>query len=160
MKKFLFVCMILALVLGTSCKKKEVQSQSFPIASGITAMDEEQFVLTLVERNDVQNLQPGEAAVIVLDHRKVLSSSNVAVVVNIKSSWTYSDLLPVLKKIPLTSVWVAPKSGSWLLITSYEDFLKYESADRFLVLDPKPYFIKLKDSEYWVGHDGKLWKIR
>lgn len=159
----LFALLILAVMLS-GCKKKEVPLPLPPVkAEKVTEAD---FVLKILKKLADQNkLEGSEVLPVSIDTAKVkIYDAQKATVTRFKSSpeWTYSELKPVLKKIPLTVV-----DGTGLPVWKYEDFLDYwKPGESFIVLDPKPvYHVQFWDGqvvkrEYWINSEGNLWHTR
>ena len=151
--------MIFALILTVGCKKK-VAEQPPPPPPPPEKISETKFLLGLGEKTDVKNLKLGDSLVVSLNPDQILSPSARFVVVKpfeVKNE--YYELLALVKKIPLSVVWVG-KEGSQLLIQNYSDMLEnYNASEKFLLLDPKPaYYLSVGTNEYWVSKDGKFWK--
>jgi len=158
MKKVLYFLMIFSFLFTFSCKKKVELAPTPPPPQKIS---EAIFLINLSNSVDPKSLKAGDSLVIKINKDQVEHpSAPFAVVKLFKENYEYNELLVLLKKIPLTVVWVGEK-GSHLLIEDYSDLLNnYNASENFLVLDPKPvYSISIADQKYWVGPGGKFWKV-
>ena len=156
MKKFVFMFIVFALVF--SCKKAPPPASPPPPPPPPPKTELVAFIQNIGDLSEVKNLEQGKSVEVSINPEKVLSTATTATVERFKSEWTYDELVPVNKKIPLTIIWPAERPS--LLILDYNDLEGYYSSkDKFLVLDPKPeYVVKVGDKTYWVSKDRKLWK--
>lgn len=158
MKKLLFLFTVIALAFITSCKQAPPLSPPPPPPKPVPTSTLEQFVMKIGDLPEVKNLELGKTVEVALNPETILSPpTGPAVVEKFKSEWTYAELLPVNKQIPLTIVFGEP--GSRLLITDYNDLKSYKPEGNLTVLDPKPaYIVKVGKKTYWVSSGGTLWK--
>lgn len=159
MKKLVFLLGILLLALGAGCKKK-VEPVAPPPPPPPPKISEAEFLLGLPGHSDVKNLKLGDSLVVTMNPEVVSSPSAQSVIVKpFNSDLGYNYLLALLKKLPLTVVWVG-KEGSHLLIRDYIDLQEYYNAsEKFLILEPMPaLYLKVGEKEYWLGKEGKFWK--
>ena len=161
MKKIIFVFTVIFIIFALGCKKKvEPVVAPPPTIPSPPKISEVQFLLGLSERTDVKNLKPGDSLVVAMSSEEVNSpSAGFAIVKPFNADLNYYQLRALLKKLPLTVVWVG-RDRSHLLIWDYEYFIEhFKSNEKFLILEPKPaYYIRAGSKEYWVGKEGKFWK--
>jgi hypothetical protein len=156
--KVLFLFSFIALlVIITSCKKKEivvVPPPPLPIT-------EQEYVLTLKAIADHAGLTEDDKLSVPVDSNVIPHNASLAIVSVFKEDWTYTELKPVLKEIPLSVVWVG-KSGAKLLIENYEDFVtNYKQWENFQVLEPRPvYNVIIGENQYWLTKEGGIWNTR
>ncbi|MFH1503350.1 MAG: hypothetical protein ABIE36_01710 [Candidatus Diapherotrites archaeon] len=161
MKKFLFLFIIFALVLGTGCKKKAEPVEALPPPPPPPEIEQTEFLLGLPNRTDVKNLKMGDSLIVTLNPEIINSpTASFATIGPFNPNLsTYYELNSVLKIGPLSTVWVG-RDDSHMLIRNYEDFVEYyNSSEKFLLLDPIPaYIVRVGSKLYWVGQEGKFWK--
>ncbi len=162
---FLWFFILSFAFLSLECKKKkQILNQDAPQKKEVVKISEEDFVKSLKKLSDKRALKEGESFVVSVDTSKVLTKTLYARILKINwlPIYEYTELDPILKKIPLTVVYLCPQ-GSHLLVENYKcDYTSnYCPRDKFLVQDPKPvYYVQVGDKEYWINKDGNLWKRR
>lgn len=151
-----FMAFLLLLVI-TGCKEKEVVVEAKPVPPA--PKSQEAFVMSLAE--DIAKLQPGIPLPVTIDQSEFTTEANSATLELLPSEGEYRELKSLVKEVPLNLAWVAPESGSQLLVTSYEDFLLYKPGDKFRILDPRPVCkVTLGKSIYYLTKTSDLWKTR
>jgi len=153
--KSIFVFMFIFALLFSNCGKKEI----VPLVPTKLKMSERMFVRTLVNDPDVKKLQKGYCLTTGINEERVVSSATFFTVHKLHDSCSYGELTQLLKKTKLNCVWIAPESGSYLLIESYRDLVRnYEWYERFLIIEPRPVIsVEIGDTLYFVRSTSEFW---
>ncbi len=161
MKKILLLSLIFALVLGTSCKKKETVLLS--PKKEVKEISKKEFAESAVRTAYFRLSSQGDSVVVSANHWKLIGTdAKFAVIKLFKPKWNYDELKPILKDYPLTVVYRF-SDGSQNLVYSYEEFVNLIKNDDgpFFVLEPRPkYMVFLGKEIYLVSVKTKIWNQR
>lgn len=152
--KILLLMIIFAAILISGCKRqKEIPAlKKLPVE-----ISKEDYAI--LSSKNLDRLEKSQLFMKAGDYYSIKNSnSKGALVYLFKEDFTFDELKPILKEIPLTV-----KSG-YLLVENYESFLFfYESCDSFHVLAPKPKYCVQFDGEdytYYLKENFGFWKHR
>ena len=119
----------------------------------------EDYAIKLAGSTEAQSLKNDGLLIKFIDTTEVKTLEPIVTVGLVEDSCSYAQLDNVYKLIPgknFTSVWIAPESGSHLVIERRSDLeANYEWYERFKILGPKIYWVQIGNQIFYIK-EGKI----